>query len=269
MKKLAVGLILCFSSFSYLAAQSGDPRKLPELNTDRPDRGQGPTVIPKGTVQIETGLQLQKDRSNSFIQQEYLYPATMVRLGLFSRAELRVNFEYKKTREKILPVIPGQETAENKGFNDVRLETKINLFKGQGLIPQVGVWGAVTLPVGPETFKPLHAAPGVSLLFSHKLSQKAELQYNIGYQKQGNQDEYQGQTFYALNTTRTLKSKIKGYLEIFGEKLTQPETEHNLDAGLLFLIRPNLHADIMGGWGLNEAAPGSFAGGGLTWRLPR
>jgi len=240
-----------------------------ELNSDRPDRTQGPTVVPQGTLQIETGLQYQKDKTNNLPTKEYLYPETLIRIGFLKWAELRLSAEYKKENQKLRACGLENRLVSERGFNNVQVGTKLNFFQGQGAIPGIGFQGNITLPVGNESFRPTHVAPEGALLFSNKITDKLDLQYNVGYGKQQGDNEFQGQAFYAVSANLKLSSKLQGYGEFFAQKAKASPAENNVDIGLMVLLLPNLQFDVAAGAGISEAAPDYFVGTGLTWRLPR
>ncbi|GEO06962.1 hypothetical protein AAE02nite_46260 [Adhaeribacter aerolatus] len=237
-----------------------------ELNTDRPTRAQSPAVIPRGTLQIETGFEFQKKHSEAGDQKEYLDPTTLIRIGILKKMELRLNADLKKERTEALA---GAESKNKLGFNDVMVGAKVQLYEGKGAIPQVSFLGNVTLPVGDKEFRPPHAAPEGRLLFSSALSDKVELQYNLGYRKHRDHEEYRGEALYAVTGDLKLTDKLTYFAEIAGQKPHLGKAEHLADMGFLFKLLPNLQLDVIGALGLNEEAPDYFAGGGITWRIPR
>ena len=239
------------------------------LNSDRPDRTQGPTVVPQGTLQIETGLQYQKDKNHEFLTKEYLYPGALIRIGLLKWAELRLSSEFKKENQEIRKGSLEGRLDSERGFNNVQIGTKLNLYQGQGAIPDIGFQGNITLPLGNDSFRPTHVAPEGALLFSNKITDKLDLQYNVGYGKQQGDEEFQGQVYYAVSASLKLSSRLQGYGEFFAEKAKASSAENNVDIGLLVLLLPNLQFDVVAGAEISEAAPDYFVGTGFTWRLPR
>jgi hypothetical protein len=265
MRKAFLLVLLTGLAPAWLRAQSQEP----ELNTDRPSFTQSPTVVPRGTLQIEAGLQYQQSKSDQFKTKEYLYPEALFRVGLLDWAELRLHTDYKKEHQHPLGV--GTEPAEpdERGFEQVQLGAKLHLYDGKGAIPAIGFLGNVTLPVGPEEFRPPHAAPEGWLLFENKLSEKVELEYNAGYRKRKDQEEYRGEAIYSVSGNVELTDKLTVFGEFFGLKPKAAAAENTVDAGLMLLLRPNLQWDLIGGAGVSQEAPQWFAGTGLTWRIPR
>ena len=240
-----------------------------ELNSDRPDRTQGPTVVPQGTVQIETGLQYQKDKTNNLPTKEYLYPETLIRIGILKWVELRLNAEYKKESHSVGTGSLDNRMVNNIGFNNVQVGTKLKFYEGKGAVPAIGFQGSITLPMGNIAFRPVHAAPEGALVFNNKITEKLDLQYNVGYGKQQGDDDYHGQAYYAVAVNIKLTNQLQCYGEFFSQKSKASPIENNVDIGLMILVLPNLQFDVVAGAGISEATPDYFLGTGLTWRLPR
>ena len=261
--------VLFFLLSFYVVIPGYAQNKVVKLNSDRPDRTQGPTVIPRGTLQLETGLQYQKDKTGNLPTKEYLYPEALVRIGILKWAELRLSAEYKKESHLEKTNSLDNRMVSDIGFNNVQVGTKLNFFAGKGAVPAIGFQGNITLPWGKDTFRPVHVAPEGAFVFSNKITDKLDLQYNVGYGKQQGQEGYQGQLFYAAAASLTLTDKLQGYAEFFAQKAKASPEENTVDIGLLVLLLPNLQFDIAAGAGVSEAAPDYFMGTGLTWRLPR
>ncbi|KAA5538838.1 transporter [Adhaeribacter rhizoryzae] len=268
MKKLvAVCLVFLYGPI-YSFAQNGN---LPELESDRPTRSQGAAVVPMGTLQIESGLELLKAHDEFGDQKEYLDPTTLIRIGILKNAELRLNADLKKERAHVLSNPGSGNTPEEvkQGFSDIMVGTKVKLFGGKGAIPQVSILGSVTLPFGNKSFRPPHVAPEGRVLFSNKFSEKFEVQYNVGYRKHRDHEAYGGEALYAVTGNLKLTDKFIWFAEVFGQKPKAEEAEHGIDTGLEFKLLPNLQLDIIGAIGLNEQAPDYIVGGGISWRIPR
>lgn len=267
MKKIVAILFFALTVPLYLMAQNTGG-EVTELQTDRPTRAQGASVVPRPTVQIETGFEYQKDETGMLKQKELLYPEMLIRIGILKNAELRINAAYKQKREKYLPEVT-RATSIISGFSEVQVGAKVIVFKGGGALPQIGVLGNLTLPAGTKEFRPPHIAPEGRLLINSQLTDKIELNYNVGYRKRQEADTYQNQALYAVTGTLELTDKLKYFVEVFGQKPKADKAEHQLDTGFMFKIISNLQVDLIGGTHINETTPDAFVGGGLTWRLPR
>jgi hypothetical protein len=237
-----------------------------ELETDRPDNTEAPSVVPKGTVQVETGVLFRQDQNGNVAQKELLYPRMLVRVGLGRKVELRLVGDHR--REEQEPVGRNHSPERTQGLNAFTIGTKIRLLEGQGVVPDVAFLGHVTLPWGSSPWVPLKIAPMVRLAFGHNVTESLQIQYNLGWEREWEDGQVEGQGVYTLSAQQELTDGIKTFLEVFGNKAGGEPFELNLDGGFLFMVRPNLQLDIWGGIGLSSNAPDFFLGTGVSFRLP-
>jgi hypothetical protein len=193
-----------------------------------------------------------------------------LRAGILEWAELRFHAGYKKEHQYREGNGPAQPDPDERGLDQVQVGAKVHLYDGNGAVPAIGLLGTVTLPAGPQQFRPPHAAPEGVLLLESELSDKVKLEYNAGYRKRKNQeDAYQGEAVYSVAGDFMLSEKVTLFAEFFGFKPQGMAPEHSVDVGGMVRLRPNLQWDLIGGTGVSHQAPQLFAGTGLTWRLPR
>jgi hypothetical protein len=255
-------------------AQAPQPESEPELDTDRPGVTQSPTVVPHNRLQVEAGLQYQQEELDNLKLKELLYPEVLLRFGVLERAELRLSMAYKQQRRDWNDG-GAMLTNKSSGLENLQLGAKVNLFEGHGAIPEIGLLANVVLPVGKEEFRPPHVAPEGRLLFSSKLSEKLELQYNVGYRKYKDQEEFRGEAVYSLFGSLKLTEAFTLFGEFYGFKAKGITPENTVNTGLLIQLRPNLQWDLVVGTVLSDlglesqSEPEVFAGTGLSWRLPR
>lgn len=237
-----------------LPAQAQEERE--ELNTDRPDNSQGPSVISRGYVQLEAGYNYQKLNTNI---RTYAYPTALVRIGLLQGVELRLQGAVKDS------VIENGSTRHIKGWGPLSVGTKIRLWEESGWRPEAGISAMLALPIASEVFKPDHPEPQFGVAFSNALSDKMDLTYTVGY----GWTKGSPVRTYGANITRQFFDKLTLYLEVFGSKEKNETAGHQADVGLLYLLLPNLQVDVAAGRRLNKEAPQHFITTGLAFRLPR
>ncbi|PSR55490.1 hypothetical protein AHMF7605_19250 [Adhaeribacter arboris] len=242
----------------------------PELESDRPTFTQGATVVPSKTIQIETGLEYRKDQTEEQQEKDFIYPTTLIRMGILKKVELRVNVDFEKQKHHYAASssLPGPQT-KLQGFDNVRVGTKIELVKGEGALPTIGILGNVTLPVGNKDLRPPHTAPEGRLLFKNELSEKLNLQYNFGYHKHKEEEEYRGEMIYTVNANFKVADTFQAFAEYEATKAVHQSVDSSINGGFMFKILPNLQVDVFGGTSVSEAAPDFYTGAGVTWRIPR
>lgn len=233
------------------------------MATDRPDQTESAVVVPLKSLQIETGFLFEGDNSNSERHDSYNFNTTLFRYGLFERMELRLGFAYLSVKD-----YAGTDSVQtSNGFAPLYTGFKILVFEEKGCIPQIAFLGGLVLPfTASKEFKANYAAPVMRFAFSNTLSDKLSLGYNLGAEWYG--DSAIPDYYYSVSLGYSISPKIGIFVEIFGFMPEEGNASHLVDAGLTFLIRPNLQLDVSGGLGLNQPATDGFLSVGLSYRIP-
>jgi hypothetical protein len=236
-----------------------------ELVTDRPDQTESSSVVPHKSLQIETGFIWENDESDLYKQKTFVYNSTLLRYGLLERMELRLGLAYLSEEIKIKDT----DTVNTiSGFSPMYAGFKIYILEENGWIPEIAFLGGLVIPVtAHKDFKAPYSAPTMRFAFSHTLSDRFSLGYNLGA-------EWYGETaipeyFYSLALGIAITDKFGTYLEVFGFLPEEGKASHLLDGGFTYLVLPNLQLDISGGLGLNEEAIDNYWSLGLSYRLPK
>lgn len=256
---LVAFFLLVFGGIQATAQETPDPAERPELITDRPDQTESAAIVPKGSVQLETGPYLILNNEN---EREWSYNTMLARIGLLPWIELRLQGAYEGYRYSWEGGSPGA-----KGLAPLIIGTKIKLLEETGRAPQTALMYHITLPgTGGEEFQVEEAEHELRANFSHTLSDKLELAYNIGAEWQDFKD---AEGLYTLSFAYDLSDKVGVFAEAFGFLIEDEQNKHSIDGGLTFLARPNLQLDAYIGRGLTENADDWLFGGGFSWRIPR
>jgi hypothetical protein len=251
-------LLMVLLLFVYIQQGHGQD-EVPEFATDRPDEAEAASLVPRKTVQLETGLYFQKDTEGASEHKMRGYPSALIRLGVLDWLELRVQSARKDS------VVERGRRFRTSGFAPLGVGAKIKLWEERGLLPQAAFMTMVALPIGSRDFRPENPEPTLRLLLKNSLTDKLDLSYNLVYAWiEG--DPTKG---YAISLGFDLSDKFTIYGEAFGSKQTGEKAEHMADGGLMFKLLPNLQLDIGAGTALNSAAPDYFLTTGISVRLPR
>jgi hypothetical protein len=253
----------CIMGISCISLNSWSQEGPAELVTDRPDQTESSGVVPVRHLQIETGFLMSGDRTGQIELRSFAYNTTLLRYGLLENFELRAGLEYRNEKEKLLDM---DEINAVSGFSPLYLGFKTRIKEEQGWIPEIAFLGGVSLPfTAQQEFRALHPAAIMRFAFSHTLSERFSLGYNLGA-------EWEAETgpgyFYTAALGIGLTEKLGMFVEAFGLFATDAENEHLADAGFTWLVLPNLQFDLSGGMGLNEAANDFFISAGLSYRIP-
>jgi len=248
---IVLSLILVCGVAAPGAAQQA--KALPPIDTDRPDVTDATTTVPRGRIQFESGFtsQTSRDRLTS-----YSIPELLVRVGLFSRAELRIAQNYRSVETD-----PGVRLS---GLDDLQLGTKIRLFD-QGYLPAVSVEAFTTLTTGAAEIGAPRSLPGAALLFQ----QTTDGPWSWGVELEAARGATSGLSGF---TSVSLQYQASPRFQLYGEWYQlQPDLgvnarQHYLDSGVLFLLSNDVQVDARLGVGLNHDADRSYFGFGLAVR---
>lgn len=251
------------------AAVHADP---PELVTDRPDQTESAETVPRGTTQVEIGWTRTRDKEAGTRVETEEVPGTLVRIGLADGVELRLGWSGQLS-EEIKGVQAPAEQTRSSGRGDAEIGAKFVLARQRPGRPQVALLASTSVPVGEARFSSDRFDPSLRLLLAHDLRVGAGLGYNVGVQWVSEPSPRGGFTtrpnfVYTAAVGLPLGDRLGAFAEIFGELPDIGGDSHSFAAGLTFLLSPRLQLDVSGGVGLNDAAPDSFLGVGLSFRIP-
>ena len=241
-----------------LAGAAGANAQTPELVTDRPDRTESATVVPRGLLQVETGYLFAREGGVD----SFAAPGTLFRIGLGGRTELRLGHA-------------GVVGAEGRrGAGDSEVGAKVNLIpQADGWRPELALLGGLSLPTGGDGFSSGGADPSFLVAFAHEPAPGVSLGYNAGAAWESSSDLQNRDAFvvYSLALGISLTDRLGAFLELFGDRQVTAEvaTGAAVDGGLTFLLTDVLQLDVAVGRGLREPADDLFVGTGVSLRLPR
>jgi hypothetical protein len=237
-----------------------------ELVTDRPDQTESTDIVPLGAWQLEAGILLERDEAGGEREESLALGSSLLRIGLTPKFELRIGWDGLIDSE-----VRGGAPFDERGAGDASLGFKLALRQGDGLSPAVAVIVTTTLPVGDDAFTSDELDPSVRLSVSHSLSDAVAFGWNVGVARESSPAGSDEVGFYTASVSRALGERLGGFVELFGDIPfdSDGDPEHSFDAGIVYLLRPNLQLDLAAGLGLNDDAPDFFAGVGISWRWPR
>lgn len=234
-----------------------------ELVTDRPDETEAPSVVPKGALQIETGMGFEEWDHDVITQRELTWNTTLLRYGLFEKLELRLGTDVVQLREEL----DGAGTQRwDTGFKPLLVGAKVAISEEKGILPQTGLMVHALLPfAASEQYRPQETGFDFRFAFSHTLSENSEIAYNLG--AEWHDDASRPTYIYTLAYNYDLNDKWGLFAEVFGDLESRESPEHFWDGGLTFLIAHNFQLDAFVGTGINNEQR-LRAGAGLSYRIP-
>lgn len=236
-----------------------------ELVTDRPDQTESSVTVPFKSLQIETGFLLESTKSDIYEVKDFAYNSTLLRYGLLENFEMRVGLEYLGSQVTGI----GIDTSYNSsGMSPLYLGLKLMVREEDGIFPEIAFIGGLDFSqTANKDFASDYSAPSFRFAFSHTLSERFSIGYNIGA-------EWDGFTanpgyYYSFVLGAGITDNIGGFLEVYGTVPEKSTGTHLLDGGLTWLVTPVFQMDVSGGLGLNDNAIDSFISVGLTYRMDK
>jgi len=206
-----------------------------EIDTDRPDQTETPTIVPANHFQMENGFLHQQ---NAKSESELALPTSLWKFGVSKNLEIRVTTDliYNKSKD-----------STSTGLSPIVAGIKVRLWDEKGVIPQASLITQVLLPkVASNELKVKYLAPELRLLFQNEITDDIDLGYNLGMKWDG---ESTDPTFeYTISPNMNLTDKLKAYIEIYGFMPQQRHPEEWFDGGFMFLLTKNVQLDISAGY---------------------
>jgi hypothetical protein len=234
------------------------PRALAEqapLSADRPGVGTSADTVPRGALQLETGLDYARERRAGEPTQRRAALVTTVRFGLLDGVELRLDGE---------PIVALRGEADVTDVGDVLLGAKLRVREGgEGwLHPTLALFPAVKLPTAPDPIGSERADMLLLGLASFELG-RLTLDLNAGLAAVAQRDP-SGYLVQALVVGSLGVEVVNGGMAFAELFYTSPSERDGRDlagagAGVSYAVTPNLAVD--------GAVIVSLAGRGPDYRL--
>lgn len=263
MKKYLIIICFLFLSFKTIA-QETQTTSVADFVTDRPDATESPTVVPVGSLQVETGAFTTSFEENGFKEEVFGYNTTLLRYGILKNLELRVGWNFEERQRTV-----NGNTLENvqSGFSPLLFGAKIAIAQEKGWFPAMGLVGHIFLPFTASTdFKPEFTAANFRFAFNHTLSERSGISYNLGGRLGGESAEFA--YIYSLSYGYSITGKLNAYVELYGNLPEDSSANHFWDAGLTYAIAPLIQLDATIGQSITEGQD-LLISAGVSFRIDK
>ncbi|MCO6460887.1 MAG: transporter [Saprospiraceae bacterium] len=170
----------------------------------------------------------------------------MVRYGITNSTEIRLLSDAGKEHE-------------NYGLQPVTLSLKQKIIGQKNIIPAISFVGYLSYDqLANKDFRNKEWPFHLLLAFENELSENLSISYNVGTSNQFKNLDL------TLNMGYSPTAKISTFVEYFSS-LGKISNEHNLDAGVLYLITPLFQADIAVGHSIFASDDRFFTTFGISY----
>jgi hypothetical protein len=257
---LSVGLTILFCApLSSQTTASADHQAI--FVADRPGQTTPPALVCKGVVQIESGVWAEQSRTDGQTQTSWLYPTTLVRIGVQPNWELRFQCDVAG-----VPASDNGGSSHRTGISGISIGSKFPMLEESGAIPKTAFIAAIKLPsIGNPSLRPSFLAPSLGLCFQNTISDNASIGYGINSSWDGNTPA--SQQLLSISLNYAISGNLASFAEYYLNTGESSGPAHAVDLGLSSMLLKNLQIDISGGFGLNAKALDSGFGFGIAWQI--
>ncbi|MCC7291825.1 MAG: transporter [Phycisphaerales bacterium] len=251
------------------------PTQVGPMSSDRPGFSDSYSLVPRGYSHLEFGYTFTYDHERSTRLANHTIGEFSLRTGLLENFELRVKWTGMSLTashfEDVSPWAGRHITREDHddGATDMSVGFKSPLLKQQGLMPNLSIIPAISIPVGSDSKSTGDVDPEVRLAWNYALTDKWTV-YGVGLATWiSDGDGRFFQSGASLATYYQFTSNLGGFVEYYGlyPSTRGSDCQHNINFGPVILIEDNFQIDVRAGFGLNEEAPDFFTGIGFCWRF--
>jgi hypothetical protein len=235
------------------------------LSADRPGVTNPPDVVALGAIQLEGGIQLQREtRGGGSNVDTVTLPQSLMRAGMPHSFELRVysdgwDFETRSGERNRTSV------------NDLVIGSRVRVLDPEGLRPATALELDVSLPTGSHAVTSDGIDPSGLLLVEWKIGDRFVLDGNLGLASVSLGEGESGRSFQvapSLSLSTSMGERGNVFIEYYSTLSSHGVAdEHAVDGGFSWLVNDDLQLDISASAGLNAAAPDYSVSAGFAWRF--
>jgi hypothetical protein len=262
MKTIAHGVIAAGLLVSAGAAL-GDPMP---ICPDRPGRGTGTCTVPKGMVQIETGLvDWTHDEAADFTADATTIGSTLIKYGVSDRADIELG---------VTPLIRLRATGTRteSGFGDTLLRVKYALTPN-GAPVTVALDPFVKLPTANRIFGNGKVEAGLAVPVSAALGKSPltlSLTPEVDWLADGDGNGHHAAMVQVVGLGLAATSLLTLGAELWGQRDWDPAgsgRQASADASAAYLVNGNVAIDGGANFGLNDQTPDTEVYAGVSVRF--
>lgn len=254
MRKYPLILMACLLSAGLVHAQD-----ITEFMADRPGATTGPSILPAGRVQWETGFATERSALEGPWSTTWTVNTSLFRVGLSKFAELRVQAEYL--------IHNSHDGVKNYGFDNIMFGVKAKMVEGNGWIPDMALMANAFIP-GQKTSPFMSDKWGgqIALLCEHTVTSWFSVGYEADLIWEG--EEVEPDAFFGICLGFKPWKRISVYVEEFNRS-TARGLKSWTELSLAFQLAPRVQLDIATDISLNNPSKYSILMLGVIWQITR
>jgi hypothetical protein len=234
---ISIFYLTATNAFAAAVSDPCDPSNFLNI-IDRPTASDSPCAVKFKKAAMELGYQYSKISHTGYTQ---TFPQTEFRLGLPANNEFVV----------VAPNYINLSAYPHTGFSATELGLKHEIGYTSTLVSAVE--SIVTLPTGSSAYGSDGVGVTLNAVFSYTYNPQLNLTFQIGASSLTLPSLFGGTRFTSFNpdavVTYSVTPKLDIYIEGYGATRTAPKQGSGFitDAGVIYLLQPNLEIDLVGG----------------------
>jgi Putative MetA-pathway of phenol degradation len=229
------------------------------METDRPDQTEAVYITKDKYLQVETGLNLEKNDGLTTL----IHPTILWKYGLSKKFEFRLITEFASD-EASSGTSSGKRYTS--GVLPVQIGGKVALFEGKGLLPQTSLLAHLGISkFASKAFQTSKFFPGFRFTMQNSITESIALGYNLGAEWDGETDT--PDWIYTFAPGFNLGKKWYGYAELYGSVRKYDSPQHSVAAGFAYYFADNTKIDFSGSYGLSDNATDWYTAIGFSFRF--
>jgi Putative MetA-pathway of phenol degradation len=212
-----------------------------EIQPDRPEVTESARLVPRSSLQLETGFVFSSQRSAGMPTENTFGIEADLRIGVARQLEVDIEGD---------PFVRVRGPQDDTGFGDITLGVRYRFLEGvedEPWPPSLAVKPFVKIPVAGEPIGTGRPDFGLLLLASFSLPWEFELEMNAGAAAIGQVDSggYRAQALASAAISRDIGQGLFGFLEFFYRSREQRDEgqQFNINTGLVYRITPIFAVD--------------------------
>jgi hypothetical protein len=249
-----------------LAVASLQPAVAQEIDPDRPELTESAKLVPRGAVQLESGVGYSRERRGGLAAERTFEAEADLRIGVSRDIELNLGWS---------PLVRVRGPEDDTGIGDVTLGVRYRFIEGiedELWPPYVAVKAFAKLPAAEKPIGTGRPDFGLLLLASFELPHGFELEVNVGGAAIGQTrpNDYLAQAIATASLSRQLTRSLLGFVELLFN--TRDERDGGdalaLNVGIVYRLTRRLAIDAGVQTSLVGQAPDYVLRTGLSvlWR---
>jgi hypothetical protein len=231
-----------------------------ELVTDRPDFTESSQVVPRGWVQIESGLAL--ETSNAENRHSIAFGTPLIRVGLIRKLELRIGADGAMYQRL------GDERSG--GFSDMDFGVKYKFMEEGRFRPAMSAIAAISTPIGQSTFSSGAYEPAIKLTWEKDVIAGFSAAGNFNWSALAVEGGRLHQRVASLSIGHGLGRGFSGFWEVYGFTAEERgrESAYMFASGLIRAVGKNAQWDVNVHRRMGAQGPDWIVSAGFVARMP-